>query len=459
MDFQDFVDAFSGSCFVVSVQKTANGRCGEVRIVTANKTYKQNLGDTLFHDNILYTELIPKDPKFEDFCYRSAILHQKMHAYVELHTMDCWVDNTYIPLVSDSESLGYCAVLLEVTPKVDAEKMSDVSLETASSVIKTCVNLRGTEDFKASMNSVITEIQEKTDSYSSVILLLNKKTRTFSVLCEKFRNDVASVEDYRDVLSYDIVSSWIPTIGSSNGIIVKDEEDMKSLEARNPEWGASLRSAEVESVILFPLLQGSEAIGFLYVTNFDTTRVVEIKELIELTAFFLSAEIVNHRLLEELEYMSTVDYLTGVKNRNAMNRRVDLFVSGEELVKAPFGVLFADLNGLKQRNDASGHAAGDELLKGAAELLKQIFAEDEIYRAGGDEFVVICPACEEAEFMNKIAEVRAKSCYGAKVCLAIGAHWNKDGKNLRLSMHLADEEMYKDKENFYIAHADKKRRR
>lgn len=54
-------------------------------------------------------------------------------------------------------------------------------------------------------------------------------------------------------------------------------------------------------------------------------------------------------------------------------------------MRFPYGIIFADLNGLKICNDTKGHKAGDELLKKAAALLKEIFNEDEIYRSGGDE--------------------------------------------------------------------------
>ena len=49
-----------------------------------------------------------------------------------------------------------------------------------------------------------------------------------------------------------------------------------------------------------------------------------------------------------------------------------------------------DLNGLKQANDSLGHAAGDELLRAAADQMKESFSPyGKVYRIGGDEFVVI----------------------------------------------------------------------
>lgn len=269
---------------------------------------------------------------------------------------------------------------------------------------------------------------------------------------------MAKIEDFSEYLTHEVIFSWKNTVLDHDNIIVKDDVDMAELEKINPLWGKSLRSAAVQSLILVPLRQQTKITGYLFVTNFDTERLVEIKEIIELTAFFLSAEVANNNLMERLEFMSNVDLLTGLRNRNSMNYRVDLFVNGEKSVQAPFGVIFADLNGLKQANDSGGHAAGDALLKKAALCMESVLGEYEIYRAGGDEFVVIAPACSKKLFDQKVSELRSKSGYGSDVCFAIGSHWDENGDNLRLAMHLADEAMYADKAKFYEEHPEMARR-
>lgn len=59
-------------------------------------------------------------------------------------------------------------------------------------------------------------------------------------------------------------------------------------------------------------------------------------------------------------------------------------------LKANFVYVTADLNGLKGANDTLGHAAGNELIRGAADCLRAAFgAFGDIYRIGGDEFAAI----------------------------------------------------------------------
>ena len=79
------------------------------------------------------------------------------------------------------------------------------------------------------------------------------------------------------------------------------------------------------------------------------------------------------------------DGLTNLFNRNAWNKKL------EEIKKkdSDVGIVFADLNNLKHTNDSLGHLAGDELIIKFTNLLKEIFNENEIYRVGGDEFVLV----------------------------------------------------------------------
>lgn len=459
MDFQVLVDSYERSAAVISVRTTADGHYDEIRIVRANEKYKQIMGEG-YHDDMIYSELVPKEPNFEDFCYRAAVLKQSLHMYVDTKSMGVWTDGIYLPLSRnlDKDNLCYFLFSFEFTKGPESSRMSNVSAETSSLVIQTCINLRGSENFYESMNTVISDIQKKTDSFCSCIIMIDKEKHRYAPLCSKFSDDSISIDQFMPYLTPEVIFSWEDTIGTHDNVIIKNEHDMAELEKINPVWAKSLRDADVKSVILVPLSQGKKMFGVMFITNFNVEQIVELKGFIELTAFFLSAAIANNDLMERLEYMSNIDTLTGVKNRNSMNARVDWHVKNDFTVDVPYGVIFADLNGLKQCNDTGGHEAGDKLLKNAAALLVKHFGEYEIYRSGGDEFVVIVPECSKEVFEKKLADLRAESGYGAPVCLAIGSAWSTKGEELRHCMHLADEAMYADKSEYYAQHPEKERR-
>ena len=455
MDFQNLVDSYGMAAAVLSVEKTDDGHWGEIRIVCANAQYKQIMGPA-FYDNMIYSELIPAEHNFEDFCFRCAVQKQHLHSYVDTKSMDLWTDATYIPLSADydTDKLSYFVFYFEFTKTPDAEKLSNISLETAPFVIQTCLNLRGASNFYEAMNTVISDIQVKTESFCSSIIMLDNERQKYATLCAAFSDPKITMADFEPYLGPEVVFSWEKTLKTTDCVIVKDDFDMDNLAKINPVWVESLRSAGVKSLILAPLMQGKKMTGVLFITNFNVEQIIQLKDFVELTAFFLSAEINNNNLMEQLEYMSNIDSLTGVKNRNSMNARVDWHVNNSYSVKSPFGIIFVDLNGLKQCNDAGGHEAGDQLLRNAANLLTKHFGDYEIYRSGGDEFVVILQECEKEIFEKKIEALRAESGYGSEVCLAIGSAWTTDGKNLRSCMHIADEAMYADKREYYRQHPD-----
>ncbi|HXV60186.1 MAG TPA: diguanylate cyclase, partial [Vicinamibacteria bacterium] len=100
----------------------------------------------------------------------------------------------------------------------------------------------------------------------------------------------------------------------------------------------------------------------------------------------------RRELSERLEYLIDHDFLTGLFNR----RRFELELSREVERVARYGasaaVLELDLDNFKDVNDAFGHKAGDDLLKGVASALRhRIRQTDVLARVGGDEFAVLLP--------------------------------------------------------------------
>ncbi len=246
---------------------------------------------------------------------------------------------------------------------------------------------------------------------------------------------------------------WTDTIAGSNCLIAKSEQDMEVVKERNPVWYGSLSSANVNNIVLFPLKSRDHLLGYMWAVNFDPERAVKIKETMELTTFILGSELGNHLLLDRLRILSSKDLLTGVMNRNEMNNYVDQLSRGE--INASVGVIFADLNGLKTVNDVEGHAAGDLLLKDAASALKSVFKENEIFRAGGDEFAIIVTGLDEEQLNEKLECIREKTRKYDGLFFALGCAAREKGSEVRMALRLADERMYEDKKYFYKINPEK----
>lgn len=94
--------------------------------------------------------------------------------------------------------------------------------------------------------------------------------------------------------------------------------------------------------------------------------------------------------LDEARVIAYTDPLTGIKNKHAYveeEERIDKLIAKGEMEE--FAVVVFDLNGLKIVNDTKGHDAGDAYIIDACKTIEYYFSGNDLYRFGGDEFVVI----------------------------------------------------------------------
>ena len=152
--------------------------------------------------------------------------------------------------------------------------------------------------------------------------------------------------------------------------------------------------------------------------------------LIAAAALILSTVILSGALVESdraHRRRSTLDPLTGLFNRNALEQRLAELdgqpSNAEEGLS--HALLLCDLDHFKQINDQLGHAAGDAVLQDVAYTMRAALqAGDTIYRVGGEEILVILPgagredALEIAERLRQ--EVHDRRPVGVQLSVSIG---------------------------------------
>jgi diguanylate cyclase (GGDEF)-like protein len=110
----------------------------------------------------------------------------------------------------------------------------------------------------------------------------------------------------------------------------------------------------------------------------------------------------NALLMTRLSQLAREDSLTGVANRRTLDERLPQEMARAARHKYPLSVVMIDLDHFKRFNDRRGHAAGDALLRNAAQAwLRQLRPSDLLARYGGEEFTLVLSACgeEQAERM------------------------------------------------------------
>ena len=137
-------------------------------------------------------------------------------------------------------------------------------------------------------------------------------------------------------------------------------------------------------------------------TRYDGPRVSgELGELAG--AFDRMAETLEERTAQ-LEYLIYHDSLTGCYNRLYFDNVIATF---EDQSQLPRTFSLADVNGMKHVNDVLGHEAGDELLKAMAGIIMGTAGDEgQVFRWGGDEFLVVMPNVERKTALRFVTNVR-----------------------------------------------------
>lgn len=164
---------------------------------------------------------------------------------------------------------------------------------------------------------------------------------------------------------------------------------------------------------------------------------------------------------EKLLYTSNTDELTKCYNRHAYETDIHALDLNQEWI-----YLSLDLNGLKHANDTYGHAAGDELIKAAADCMKEVFYKyGKVYRVGGDEFVVLLDKhVNDFNTLIQSFETKVDNWHGELVTsmgISYGVVFSKEQtwQSVEDVSKIADDRMYKSKWLYYQKNGIDRRQR
>ena len=109
-----------------------------------------------------------------------------------------------------------------------------------------------------------------------------------------------------------------------------------------------------------------------------------------------------------LARVSRADPLTGCLNRRGFEERFDAELNRAQRTGLPVGLIMLDLDHFKEINDTRGHAAGDDVLRWAVEVMNDVVRPmDVVGRIGGDEFAVAVPGAGPDDSMNVAKRLQA----------------------------------------------------
>lgn len=170
---------------------------------------------------------------------------------------------------------------------------------------------------------------------------------------------------------------------------------------------------------------------------------------------FRFISITTCRESKKLSYLSYHDNSTTFYNRNRYIKDTQKLFN----MDTSLGIIYLDVNGLKDVNAQFGHEVGDALLVECARRMKMVFKKADFYRIGGDEFIIICQSIKKESFEKRVKEL-SESFSKKPVCqVAIGTQWTNAVGNINEMIAEADARMYENKKEFYHKHMISRRYR
>lgn len=151
---------------------------------------------------------------------------------------------------------------------------------------------------------------------------------------------------------------------------------------------------------------------------------------------------------KEIEHLSFHDVLTGLLNRRFLEEEMKRLNTHRNL---PISLIMCDVNRLKLINDAFGHEKGDELIKYAANVLKESCRPDDLVsRWGGDEFILFLPKTSYKDSVKIVERIKTNSMKyeinSIQLSIACGVYTKEDDDlSIQDLLRNSEDAMYREK--------------
>lgn len=412
----------------------------DMRFVFANQKYcllcnktKEELKGNLLSECY---EII--NTRWYDFCYEAIVNHKTTRNRLFSTEINHWLEFDVSPTSDPSLcAFTFLDVDIDTVQKINLQR----ARKTDSTIIRLTSVLVNPVKYDTAIQQVLEEMSKEIQPDRIYVLETDGETisNTFEWCKEGVESQIARLQK----LSCDrYMNTWKKYLKGNTSVVIKDIEEIKE---DDPLVYGLLKMQHIHCVINSPIYDNGKIIGYVGVDNYKEDETIDIQYLLESVAYFLSAKMVKERLLRRLDFLSHYDILTGVHNRNAMMEAIDALEKTELTV----GIVYVDDNGLKKLNDTYGHFYGDIHIKKTANLLCKSFGENYVYRAGGDEFVVLVPGISESDFLSRFSQYEEFVKLDGHMSVAVGKEWIHSASMIKAAIHQADQKMYANKQEYY----------
>lgn len=331
-------------------------------------------------------------------------------------------------------------VAVDITENRRASEELQRKLLREETLVECVKTLYENKDTERAINHLLSIIARYHCAERAYIFEIDEERDVLNNTYEWCNEGVTPQIDFLQEVALEVIDRWMVRferdgefyITSVNGEVDKDSDEYKILQVQG-----------IESLMAAPLRIDGKIVGFLGVDNpkVDTDTLL----LMQSVAAIVMDDIEKRKTMAKMYEFCYVDRLTTVGNRHAYTEYIREL---EKKKSTNLGIVFADINGLKVANDTYGHEYGDMLIKEVSQLLVECFREN-IYRIGGDEFVVFCVDVEQETFEAKVEQLRELQKGDKKNIVSIGSTWMEAYGNIEEQIAYADKLMYINKQEYY----------
>lgn len=429
LNIYSILDAFTELVYVADTETH--------EILYLNKAGKEIFGDC--EGKLCYEVFQGKNERCS-YCPTEKLCEKEFYEWIHTNEITGKTFMLRDKIVNWNGRKAQMEIAFDITESELHKQDLEMRLDMEHFLVTCIVEMHNNKPFDEAMNNLLAMIGKFLEAERVYVFDYDgKKTNNTHEWCA---DGVEPQIDTLQNLDASIIDRWLPDFRRGDCVITADVEEIKDIA---PDEYETLVRQGIHSLVTAPLDDNGQLIGYIGVDNPPKEKISKSEKFFMALCYFVSSMVIKNNNEEIFRKMSYTDALTGLYNRNKF---IDDCETMPEENKKNLGVLYMDLNGLKQINDVDGHDEGDKALKVMAEALIKAFGMERSYRVGGDEFVAICQKMSEENFLTRVNDLK-RILSEMEYSSAIGYHYSKGECDIDELVRTADEKMYLDKKYFY----------
>ncbi len=341
------------------------------------------------------------------------------HKFYEWNYYNPIFNKTYLfkdKLVHLNGKLVKFQVATDITTLVSLETELKDKLEEQTLLLNCIKMLHSSETHDVSIKTLLSFVCEFFDASRGVIIQISEDGLASSNTHEWTDEHTAPRRDVLQNIPNSVMQPLFDKFIDKSALYFHDiSKDFSN----NKPINSILQEQGISTLMVTPIFDTSgKFIGMLGIDN--PKQNVDRYWLLDSLSVFVSDFLGKNKLVDSLNQLSYYDTLTGTKNRHSYRMALREIDDGDV---SSLGVAYVDISGLSRINEEKGTRYGDSLIIRMSQILSEIF-DDNFFRVGGDEFVVLEKNTAELDFEDKVGQLKNIIYKEPDLNASIGFTWN-----------------------------------